>query len=201
MTTLRTIEPRRPDPAVWVDEHGDALFRYALLRLNDVSQAEDVVQETFLAALKAGERFAERSSERTWLIGILKHKVADHLRRQYRQGVEQPAETDTQSLDDWFTARGTWREGPARWKGRPDRALEDREFWAVFQRCMSGLPNRLRSAFALRELDGLSGEEITATLGVSASNLWVILHRARLQLRKCLEIRWFRPGKTGNPTC
>lgn len=179
------------DPELWLEDHGDYLFRYALVRLQDREIAEDMVQETLLAALRAREKFQARSSVRTWLVGILKHKVLDHFRKSYRE----PPISDLLSSEDpseaLFDEKGKWKPGPIPWADDPRALLEQKEFWETFLRCMSDLPRRLAQVFALRELDGLKGEEICNLTKISATNLGVMLHRARLRLRRCLEINWF----------
>ena len=179
------------DPGAWVDRHGDCLYRYALLRLRDPDLAADVVQETFLHALRSRDSFTGRSSERTWLVGILKHKVVDHLRGSgRRQAANNGLAADTEARSE-FDLRGHWRTGPASWSGDPGREIETREFWDAFGGCLSGLPRGLADAFFLRELDGLSAHEVQEHLGITAANLWARLHRARSQLRQCLETGWF----------
>jgi RNA polymerase sigma-70 factor (ECF subfamily) len=177
------------DPSRWVDEHGDALYRFALLRVKDPELAGDLVQDTFLSALKAREGFRGGSTVRTWLIGILKHKVIDHYRRQKIEvpAADLQAEADEQDLDHADRVAAKWTEAPS-------RLVENREFWAVLTRCLAGLPEAHRRAFSLREFDGLPGEEICKLLGVTPTNLWVMLHRARARLRRCLEINWFEVG-------
>ena len=170
------------------------LMRYALMQLRDAAAAEDAVQETLLAALEARSGYSGKSSLRTWLTGILKHKIIDHLRRQSRQ---QPLVVDGESerseaemADAYFVADGHWRDAPAQWAD-PDRAFETREFWAMFELCTSMMPARMAKAFAMREVHELSTEEICKELGITATNCWVLLHRARLSLRACLEAKWF----------
>jgi RNA polymerase sigma-70 factor (ECF subfamily) len=179
------------DPEAWVDRYGDSLYRYALLRLRAPDLAADVVQETFLEALRARHSFAGRSSERTWLIGILRHKIIDQLRRSARDGPltngAPPGAPDVGPFDDL----GHWRVGPRPWPGDPGRELESREFWDVFGRCLDGLPRGLADAFFLREIDGLGADEVQRTLGITPANLWKRLHRARMLLRQCLESAWF----------
>ena len=180
-----------PDPESWVDQHGDYLYAYALSRIQDPSIAEDLVQDTFLSALQARENFEGLSSVRTWLTGILKHKIMDHFRTRNR---ELPAE-DIQSLleftDRLFTQKGKWKTGPAKWKVDPTIVYERKEFREVLYRCLSELSGRLAGPFVLREMDGLTTKEICKVLDISSTNLWVILYRARMYMRKCLEINWF----------
>lgn len=179
------------DPTQWLDAHGDVLFRYALLRLGDSQQAEDVVQETLLAALRSRGRFAGRSSERTWLVGILKHKIVDYVRENQRAAVNTEADTSESWTAEHFDRRGVWRQKPNTWGRTPEKDLEQEEFWSVFHRCMSGLPPRLARVFSLREVDRLDSEAVCDVMGITATNLWTILHRARLHLRRCLELHWF----------
>lgn len=179
------------DPEGWVDRHGDSLYRYALLRLRSPDLAADVVQDTFLEALRARGSFAGRSSERTWLVGILRHKIVDHLRKAGRNvagGNRVSANGVSESL---FNGRGLWHIGPADWGSDPSREIETREFWDVFGRCLSKLPEGLADAFFLRELDDRSAEEVQQILGITPTNLWKRLHRARSLLRQCLESSWF----------
>ena len=183
------------DPAQWVDQYGDYLFRYALSRLRQRDVAEDLVQETFVAALRARERFAGASSERTWLVGILKRKIVDHLRRKAH---EQPV-SDLAASDRWseelFDERGNWKKKPDRWPSGPSADLERKEFWEIFRGCLRKLPERLANAFTLREIEEMDSREVCKTLNVSANNLWVMLHRARLGLWRCLVVNWFDTKK------
>jgi RNA polymerase sigma-70 factor (ECF subfamily) len=198
------MDEQRPAslPADWVDTHGDALFRYALLQLRDRDAAEDAVQETLLAALRSREHFAGTSSERTWLIGILKHKLADHWRRLGREApLDLPPDPEQSDalLEKLFNAADDyhWRTAPAPWDD-PDDALQDKQFWQVLSDCLAALPPTQAQAFSLSEIDGNDGSETCKVLGVTPTNLWVMLHRARLRLRQCLEQNWFgtEPGGT-----
>ena len=186
------------DPGRWLDQHGDYLFKYASFRLRDDTAAEDAVQETFLAALKAYEKFEGRGSERTWLVGILKHKIIDHFRKTQREapiGEDFDAGPEHHEL---FERTGQWTghwdadHAPTDWQATPAELIERIDFWKVFNDCLSPLPQRTASAFTLREVDGLKSEQICELLSISANNLWVMLHRARLHLRNCLEVNWFK---------
>jgi RNA polymerase sigma-70 factor (ECF subfamily) len=179
------------DPEGWVDRHGDGLYRYALLRLRSTDLAADIVQETFLEALRSRSSFAGRSSERTWLIGILRHKIVDHLRRSRREQVAGNGALANGVSESPFDRRGHWRVGPTYWGSEPSREMETREFWEVFDRCLSKLPQGLADSFFLRELDELGAEEVQQILGITPANLWKRLHRARALLRQCLESAWF----------
>jgi len=182
----------RPDPSTWVDTHGDALYRFALLRVKDTHVAEDLVQDTFVSALEGLDAFKGHSAVRTWLIGILKHKILDYFRRNTREiATADLGAIEEESEDETFNRLEQWRHAPGSWKDTPDNLLENKEFWKVFVRCMEGLPESFRRAFALREMDGLATEEACKILGVTATNLWVMLHRARAKLRNCLDDNWF----------
>ena len=191
-----------PDPGIWVDQHGDYLFKYAVFRLRDATAAEDVVQETFLAALRGYERFEGRGSERTWLVGILKHKITDHFRRVSREAPIGEEVDDSSERHEFFRGSGEWMghweadHAPSDWHTDPAQLVEQSEFFRVFNDCLIPLPQRTASAFTLREVDGLTSQEICQALNITVSNLWVMLHRARLHLRNCLEINWFKrnPG-------
>lgn len=190
--TPATILQSGADPTGWVDEHGDYLFRYAVFRLGHAEAAEDIVQETFLAALRSRQTFAGRSSERTWLFGILKNKIIDQLRRCGREEKATPGPPIEDVLDHFFDEKGRWRVKPARCVDDPADALERKEFWETMERCLVKLPGRLKAAFSLREMDGLPSEEVQEVLGVTAGNLWTLLHRARISLCRCLDINWFK---------
>jgi RNA polymerase sigma-70 factor (ECF subfamily) len=198
----RATDTPAPDPSAWVDEHGDYLYRYALFRLHDGALAEDVVQETLLAALQAYTKFAGRGSERTWLVGILKHKIMDHFRRASREAQAPARDGEEFAHEEFFTAAGKWMEhwetayAPGDWQANPAALVEQGEFWLIFQACLRPLPQRSAHAFVMREVDGLTSEEICEVLNVTVNNLWVMLHRARLHLRHCLELNWFkRPAR------
>jgi RNA polymerase sigma-70 factor (ECF subfamily) len=189
-----------PDPGQWLDDHGDYLFKYAVFRLRDHTAAEDVVQETFLAALKAYEKFEGRGSEKTWLVGILKHKIIDHFRKADREAPIGEGADDGPEHQEFFERTDQWVGhwnadfAPSDWNATPAELIERGDFWNVFHDCLSPLPQRVASAFTLREVDGLKSEEICEILNIKVNNLWVMLHRARLHLRNCLELNWFRQG-------
>jgi RNA polymerase sigma-70 factor (ECF subfamily) len=179
------------DPERWLSEHGDYLFGYAFLRLGNREQAEEAVQDALLAALESRHRFEGRSSERTWLVAILRHKVIDRIGTLSRERQHRVATDSEGAPVGQFDAHGHWKREPARWREDPKRLLERKEFRSVLEQCIAALPARRRQAFALRQMDGLSSEEVCKAMGISRTNLWVMLHRARLQLRDCLEQNWF----------
>jgi RNA polymerase sigma-70 factor (ECF subfamily) len=172
----------------WVDDYGDALFHFALARVKDKDVAEELVQETFLAAVKAQERFKGRSSEKTWLFGILKHKVIDHYRKRKSTVFARDLVSDPDNIDAFFNSKGGWHTRPAHWRTNPGKAHENREFLDHFYQCLADLPQRNADAFVYREIDGLSTAEICKRLDITPNNCWVMLYRARMLLRKCLEL-------------
>jgi len=180
------------DPETWVDLYGDSLFGYALLRTADKAIAEELVQETFVAALSTygKSQFSGKSAGKTWLIGILKHKIFDHLRKKYRHQAQSFEDINNTQIEDSFDARGNWRVKPGQWGMEPYERYEQQEFMRVLVNCITGLNTRQADAFRLRELDGEESEEICKVLNISPTNYWVLMHRARLALRKCMERFW-----------
>jgi RNA polymerase sigma-70 factor (ECF subfamily) len=194
-----TIKKTMPvDPMNWVDEHGDHLFRYALVRLRDEAVAEDCVQETLLSAIQALDAYGGKSTERTWLTGILKHKIIDHFRRSAREQPINEQDTDVSGFDVFFNQEGRWKDHwhddfePADWRISPEAALQETEFITTFHRCLGKLPERVAGAFTLREIDELDTVEVCEILQLSASNFWVMMHRARMGLRRCMELNWYK---------
>ncbi|WP_029646512.1 sigma-70 family RNA polymerase sigma factor [Methylomicrobium lacus] len=175
-------------------EHRPVLFRYALLQLRDSELADDAVQETLLAAWQSASNFEGKAGLRTWLIGILKHKIADHWRHSAREAVSLEVDFTDNDVDDFFMNNGHWNGGPSTWND-PEAALKQQEFWGIYETCQNNLPPRMAQVFMLRELVGLEANEVCRETGLSDANYWVLMHRARLRLRECLEIRWFNQSK------
>jgi RNA polymerase sigma-70 factor, ECF subfamily len=181
-----------------LDQHRGYLLRVARLQLRDEALAEDVVQETLLAAL-SGSGFSGKSSLRTWLTGILKHKIVDAIRRKQREPTVASAfgdvdsELDIEDFDGLFKENGAWETKPADW-GDPDAALSRRQFFDIMDLCLEKLPPNTARVFMMREVLELETDEICKELTITANNLWVILYRARMSLRECLERNWFASG-------
>ena len=193
----QTASTHLSDPECWVEEYGDYLFKYALVRLRDSTKAEDMVQETFLAALRGGNKFGGRSAERGWLVAILKHKILDYYRKSNRETSFTDLDFYSDEESDRFTpdglSAGGWvhQLGPMEWPSDPGAGLDSQAFWKIFHDCSSKLPVNVSAVFTMREVDGIESKEICKLLNISESNLWVMLHRARMALRRCLETNWF----------
>ncbi len=170
------------------------LLKVARLQLRNAAWAEDAVSETTLAALEHADRFDRRSQLKTWVVSILRHKVIDQLRRGLRE-VQAPDDADSDADDPieglLFDARGRFHAPPSPWP-EPEGALAERQFLGIVEACVERLPGRLGRVFLMREWLELDSAEICKDLGLSASNLWVMLHRARLRLRECIELQWTR---------
>jgi RNA polymerase sigma-70 factor (ECF subfamily) len=170
----------------WVDDHGECLYRYALVRVRKPELAEDLLQDTLLAAVRGHEKFGGGSSERSWLVGILKNKIVDHFRRLGRETSFTDMEFLSDELSEKFVPAGFWNHDL-----EPDEVMHRAEFWQVMRKCLSKLPEKIRAVFTMREMDDVPSKDICAMLSISDSNLWVMLHRARMALRECLEMNWF----------
>jgi RNA polymerase sigma-70 factor (ECF subfamily) len=165
------------------------LLRFASLQLRDAAAAEDAVQEALLAALAGEAGFGGRANLRTWVTGILKHKIVDVVRRQAREPAFQAPEEDD-ALDALFRANGHWDERPAGWSD-PDGALEQTQFFKALEACLERLPARTGQVFMMREHLGLETGEICKEVGITPTHCWVLLYRARMVLRECLQQTWF----------
>lgn len=169
-----------------------ALFRFAMLQLRNEATAEDVVQDTLIAVLEKPERFAGQSSLRTYLTGILKHKIIDVMRssKRLRQIETEEDQSEDDVIDALFKADGHTHEMPRQW-GDPDATLEQKDFFKVMEICLEKLPAKTARIFMMREWLELETDEICKELNVSTSNAWVLLYRARVKLRECLDLNWF----------
>ena len=177
--SVRETPPEGGDLEQWVDRFGDPLFRFALAKTGNHTTAEDLVQETFVAAIGGKQAFRNDATVSTWLFAILKRKVADHFRRAGRQN-EKHCEESAESSEP----NRVWNQDPA-------TIYEDQEFRETFERCVEKLPNKLAEVYILREVNQHSPQEIREILNVSATNLSMRLHRCRLALRDCLQRNWF----------
>ena len=186
------MEPEHQlDPEIWVDQYGDYLYRYAYSRLRDSNAAEEVVQETFVAGVRHREQFAGKSSERAWLIGILKRKIVDYVRGRVRFARNGSFEDQHDPSDQLFDENGRWKKGLLP-DMPPDRRLEAEELRGVVRDCLEHLPKGQADVFVLSVMEGIDSDEICRELNITPSNLWVRLHRARLGLAKCVGNKWFQ---------
>ncbi|GIW97913.1 MAG: RNA polymerase subunit sigma-24 [Pirellulaceae bacterium] len=174
------------DPAEWVDAYADRLYRYAMVRLGDPHAAEEVVQETFLAAVESQDQFRGDGPVAGWLMTILRRKIIDWFRQRQRQ----PRQADaSQDFDQWLDAAGQLRGG--KWtQVDPAGKIELRELWQIVQQCLQRLPATLASVFVLHALEHMDSQQICKELEISPSNYWVRMHRARLQLAQCVAEKW-----------
>ncbi len=184
-------EKKTEDPNAWVDTYGDDLYRFALSKLRNTSQAEDFVQETFMTAFKKIDSFEGRSSIKTWLFTILKNKIIDY----YRSSRYKLLDSSNASLDETlqvnsFNQFGIWKTYVTDWSSDPLLSLENKDFQKALTQCMSKLPEKHQQAFTMRFIEELETKEICKTLDVTSSNYWMILYRSRMALRDCLEKNW-----------
>jgi RNA polymerase sigma-70 factor (ECF subfamily) len=183
--------PSPDDYRSLVEKQRPYLVRYAALQLRDADAVEDVVQETLLAALTGEASYAGRANLRTWLTGILKHKIVDAIRRAGRER-ERHAELpdDADEADALFLANGHWVEHPQPWDN-PDASLQHKQFYAALEACLAKLPAKTAQAFLMREHLGLDTREVCCELGVTPTHCAVLLYRARMALQACLDLNWF----------
>lgn len=179
-------------PEKWVEKHGDYLYNYAYSRIQSKEIAEDLVQDTFIAGLKAAASFEGRSSEITWLISILKRKIIDYFRKaSTKQEISQ-----TEYLSPFQTEgimKGGWNmeRAPKVWPDDMNNPIHQKEFRKILEFCLSLLPEKLKAVFVLKFMEDVNSDEVCKELGCSPSNFWVMLHRTRLRLRECIETKWF----------
>lgn len=189
------MNPATPDIAILnrqLEAMRPQLVRFAQLQLRNEALAEDAVQDALMAVLENPGRFSGQSSLRTYVTGILKFKIIDNLRAATRERqldcADGQAEDD--AIDALFRADGHTREQPRDW-GRPDHALEQQDFFRVLEVCLEKLPEQAARLFMMREWLELETEEICKELAITPANAWVILYRARMRLRECLDLNWF----------
>jgi len=182
------IENATPDPTQWVIRYADYLYQYAISRTDHEEQAKDLVQDTFLAALRSREKFENRSSEKTWLTGILKNKIFDN----YRSGKNRFSQPDVKEPMFFDADTGHWidQHKPAELHISYDNALEQKELKLILKACMDKLPGLWFAAFSMKYIDDETADSICQQLKLTPSNYWVIMHRAKLNLRSCIQKNW-----------
>ncbi|MEO9572113.1 MAG: sigma-70 family RNA polymerase sigma factor [Polaribacter sp.] len=174
----------------WIDNYADYMYNYAIVRVNNNDLAKDLVQDTFFAGLKSAKNFQGKSTERTWLVSILKRKIIDHYRKiNSKKG---QAEVRMNFYDDGEN-EGSWLEErvPQSWDNQSEKSIENEELKLQLESCIDALPEKYAMVFRMKTIQEFETEEICKELDITASNLWVIIHRARTQLRKCMEDNWF----------
>jgi RNA polymerase sigma-70 factor (TIGR02943 family) len=207
-SAILDTSPAGDDPPSWDDvtlaQLRKELLRFAFLQLRNRDLAEDVVQEALAAAFAARQRFEQRASVKTWVFKILKNKIVDHFRDRWNKdrvelagaragnNSDSDSNNDDQEFDALFESNEQWRPStmPTSWSD-PEQSFENHEFWVVFETCMTKLPEAGARVFSMREFLGLEVDEICKELAIKQSNCWVLLHRARMHLRLCLQKRWF----------
>lgn len=179
------------NPNNWVNLYADYLFNYTISRVNNVETAKDLVQETFFAALKAMENFQGNATERTWLIAILKRKIVDYYRK--INSAKGKAEIKINFYAEG-KREGEWIEEniPSYWETNIEKTIENKELAVILKKCIENLPEKYAMVFNMKTIEEMETKEICKELAITPSNFWVLIHRARMQLRKCMEENWFK---------
>lgn len=179
------------NPNKWIELHADYLYNYTISRINNQDLAKDIIQDTFFAALKAQDNFQGLASERTWLISILKRKIIDHYRKinstKGKAEVKMNFYTDGDREGEWIEERA-----PSSWGSEVEKVIENDELREALEKCIGALPEKYAMVFRMKTIQQFETEDICKELEITSSNLWVIIHRARTQLRKCMEESWFK---------
>ena len=189
------------EPQKWIERYSDYLYSFAYARLRKEEVAEDLVQDTFFSALRAQDTFRHTASEKTWLVSILKRKIIDFYRKKSTQNelnvLDKPVQTADGTMDHFFDNSepysGHWTEGaaPKPWRKDFETSVESEQFYDILKGCLTKLPEKTAAAFTMKNMDDLDTEEICKELNITASNYWVMMHRAKLMLRECMEKNWF----------
>ncbi|MBX2844665.1 MAG: sigma-70 family RNA polymerase sigma factor [Saprospiraceae bacterium] len=182
-------------PENWVANYADNLFKYAVSRVSNEELARDIVQDTFVSALKAASKFQGRSTEKTWLFSILRNKIIDTYRAKakYRE-VSIDTSENSEAEDVFFNTSGSWKRDkyPQDWTVNLDSDIEEKEFFQTLRGCLAKLSEKQRLVFSMKYLEGMDSEDICKEMGITPSNYWVLIHRAKLALRDCLETHWIK---------
>lgn len=182
----------------WVELYSDSLYSWSFYKTNNKETSEDLVQDTFIVAFQSIHKFEGRSEPKTWLFAILNNKIAEHFRKIYKQATVTESQTISGSgksiIDTMFDSDGSWNKEsrPQQWQSEQSNLLDDANFTTALQSCMQKLPENWLSAIQLKYLENKKAELICQELEITTTNYWQVIHRAKLQLRKCLEIHWFK---------
>ncbi len=191
--------PNPIDARAWLERHGNYLYCYAFARLRNSSLSEQLLEETLVTGMGSPKTFSSYGCERSWLLGILSKRIRDRYRRPFTHRDLSSQNSEPGELE-FFENTGEWTahwreaQAPVLWTTDPQQLGKSPGFWETFDRCLSFLSEVAANAFTLREIDGLPPEEICEILNVSETDLRVILHEARLKLRRSLEVEWFHSG-------
>lgn len=185
------------NPAKWVESYADYLYKFAYYRVNNDELAQDLVQDCFLAALKAADNYNGTASEKTWLVSILKNKIIDHYKKASTRN-ESPLQLNTYdapSYDYFFNkeTNGHWNNTtkPKDWEAT-DTNFDTKEFYKTLESCLAVLPEKWKAVFVMSLLEDADTKFVCKEFDLSSSNFWVIIHRAKLQVRACLEKNWLK---------
>ena len=191
MPNVEKERTRVTQPSDWVEKYGDYLYRFALSRLKNPELAADCLQDTFLAGIKALDKFDGRLDIKFWLRGIMRNKIVDQIRKSVRcKNVDIDKEDESLMESFWFKYSGIATTNPSPWEFNPRKYFDNQEFWIVFKKCVENLNEPLREAFTLKMLEDQTTEEICKEMNISSNYLWVLLHRAREQLKSSLTEKW-----------
>lgn len=173
-----------------VDKHTDEMFSWAFHKLSDKEMARDIVQDTFLAAAEKIDSFRGESTPKTWLFSILNYKIIDV----YRKKVQMPIDTEGDDFSRFFAHDGGWHKEvePLDWKDEEEHLLDNHEFNAVLEKCLDALPENWNYCVRSKYIFNKKGEDICQELGIASTNYWQIIHRAKVQLRNCIEMNWIK---------
>ena len=174
----------------WIEDYTSELYSWAFYKISERELAKDLVQDTFLAASEKIENFKGDSSPKTWLFSILNHKIIDH----YRKKTKQTLSIEDQNQSNFFNGEGDWitEKSPQAWEESESHLLDDDEFQDILQKCLEALPEKWNLIVKLKYLMSKKGEEICQELDIAPTNYWQMIHRAKLQLRECIETSWFQ---------
>lgn len=194
----KLVDQTRIEPSDWVEHYGDYLFRYANSRLRDNSASEEVVQETFLNGIRYHAQYSGTGTEQAWLLGILKRKIIDSIRKRNKHGSVTPYEESHDPTNQLFDAKGNWNLESIPWSTSPAQKLESSELWRIVRECLSHLPSGQADVFTLSVMEEMESDEVCDQLSITPSNFWVRMHRARLGLAQCVGDKWFSSDEVPN---
>jgi RNA polymerase sigma-70 factor (ECF subfamily) len=177
----------------WVSDYSDLLYRYCIKRLSDEHTSKDIVQEAFLAAWRNINNYRQEASVKTWLFIILKSKLVDHYRKSSNMTIVGSLQQENDD-NTFFDQKDHWRKGmyPEEWNVNFTNDIEVKEFYKVFNSCGKKLKEIQNTVFVMKYIDGLKSDKICKALGIATSNYWILIHRAKVQLRACLEKNWVK---------